>query len=165
MSEKKYTKTRLSLFEKVLNGVALVILLTVCISLFIIWREVPDKIPIHFNIAGEADGWGGKGSLFILILIGMITWIGITILEKFPEAHKFPVEVTEENREPLVRNSVLMLNIIKNLTVIYLCYATWEAVRSAIGKPLHIAPFDLVIYLGLLFASMGYLIYKMYKLR
>jgi uncharacterized membrane protein len=32
----------------------------------IAWPELGDKIPIHFNIHGEANSWGGKGSIWIL---------------------------------------------------------------------------------------------------
>ncbi len=26
----------------------------------ILWSRLPDKIPMHWNFSGEADGWSGK---------------------------------------------------------------------------------------------------------
>ena len=38
----------------------------------ILYSHIPDRIPIHFNLAGEADGYGSKSVLWILIGIGFI---------------------------------------------------------------------------------------------
>jgi uncharacterized membrane protein len=38
----------------------------------IAWPELGDRIPIHFNARGEADSWGGKGSIWILP--GIFLW-------------------------------------------------------------------------------------------
>ena len=35
--------------------------------LLIPYADIPDRIPSHFNAAGEADGWGNKSLLLILI--------------------------------------------------------------------------------------------------
>ncbi|HEY4650580.1 MAG TPA: SdpI family protein [Pontibacter sp.] len=42
--------------------------------LFISWPELPDRVPIHFNYKGEADGWGSKNflaGLIVFITAGM----------------------------------------------------------------------------------------------
>lgn len=31
-----------------------------------IWNELPEQVPIHFNIRGEADNWAGKGMMFFI---------------------------------------------------------------------------------------------------
>lgn len=36
---------------------------------FFSYSKLPVEIPIHFNLAGEADGWGHKGTLFGLIVL------------------------------------------------------------------------------------------------
>ena len=38
-----------------------------------IYPELPERIPIHFNAAGEVDGWGKKGMIWTLPLIGLFT--------------------------------------------------------------------------------------------
>lgn len=30
-----------------------------------LYPSLPNTIPTHFNLSGEADGWGGKGSIFL----------------------------------------------------------------------------------------------------
>ena len=51
----------------------LVMLLPVLAGL-ILWNRLPEQVPIHFNTAGEADGWGSRAfAVFALpgILLGL----------------------------------------------------------------------------------------------
>lgn len=36
------------------------------VYLAIVWNKMPDHVPTHFNIAGNADAWSGKTSLIFL---------------------------------------------------------------------------------------------------
>jgi len=35
-----------------------------------IYGDLPDQIPIHYNLRGEADGWGSKAVLWLLPVMG-----------------------------------------------------------------------------------------------
>jgi len=34
-----------------------------------LWNSLPEKIPIHWNIKGEIDGWGTKDQLILILLV------------------------------------------------------------------------------------------------
>lgn len=57
-------KQRSTFLEILIWGVMLVPLS----YLFLTWQELPDRVPIHFNLKGEADDWGSKNFLVGLIL-------------------------------------------------------------------------------------------------
>jgi len=154
-----------TIFEKVLNLVALAAFLVIIIYIIAIWTELPVRIPNHYNGAGEVDGWGGKGSLLIPIIIGILIWFGISVLERFPQIHNYPVKVTEENRRRLMHNSVMMLSVTKNIILLYLSYMTWRTVQDAYGHPSLYAEWDLPIFLVVLVSPMAYFIYRSFKLR
>ncbi|MFF2885693.1 DUF1648 domain-containing protein [Paenibacillus sp. NPDC057967] len=42
--------------EWLLDGLSLLALAVPTINLFLVWGDLPAKVPIHFNAAGEADG-------------------------------------------------------------------------------------------------------------
>ncbi|MBW3544866.1 MAG: SdpI family protein [Bacteroidetes bacterium] len=42
-----------------------------------VWNELPEQVPLHFNIRGEADGWGSRQELLWLILL---TTAGLNLL-------------------------------------------------------------------------------------
>jgi len=39
------------------------------IYLAYIWNSLPEKIPIHWNMKGEIDGWGTKDQLIVILLV------------------------------------------------------------------------------------------------
>jgi len=61
------------------------------------YSNLPDTIPIHYNGAGQADGFGGKATILTLPLIATILFIGVTILNKFPHVFNYPTNITQDN--------------------------------------------------------------------
>jgi len=39
------------------------------IYLAYLWNSLPEKIPIHWNMQGEIDGWGTKDQLIVILLV------------------------------------------------------------------------------------------------
>ena len=37
--------------------------------LYLRWNEIPERVPLHWNIHGEADRWGPKGELWMIPLL------------------------------------------------------------------------------------------------
>ena len=71
--------------NKTLLITSLLILLP-CIAGMLLWNQLPDRMPIHFNGAGEADGMGGKAmavfGLPMLILLFHLIVFWATKLDK-----------------------------------------------------------------------------------
>jgi len=51
-----------------------------------LYPTLPETIPIHFNIKGEADGWGSRDSLFlgpaIIAFAGLFTYFILANIKK-----------------------------------------------------------------------------------
>ncbi|GGG22113.1 SdpI family protein [Pontibacter amylolyticus] len=45
-----------------------VIVLIPLVYLAVVWNSLPEQVPVHFNLEGEADGWAGKTSLIFIVL-------------------------------------------------------------------------------------------------
>ncbi|PKV63412.1 SdpI family protein [Pontibacter ramchanderi] len=43
------------------------------------WPDMPERIPIHFNWKGEADGWAGKTSM-VFIVLGTTALLNLVLL-------------------------------------------------------------------------------------
>jgi uncharacterized membrane protein len=44
------------------------------IALIVLWNQIPERVPIHWNLRGEIDGWAPKTiGLLITPLIGLLT--------------------------------------------------------------------------------------------
>jgi hypothetical protein len=71
-----------NIYDKILEVVAVAALLWAFYPLFF-YSSIDSNasIPIHFNFAGEADGWGGRSVLWITPLIGLALYIGLSIFQ------------------------------------------------------------------------------------
>lgn len=103
------------------------------ILLFWVWGDLPDKVPAHYNGAGEVDRWGSKGEIFLLPGIGLILLIFLQVLEKFPEVHNYPVRLNESNVEKFYLYSRKLLNQLKNICLIIFSFILFESVSVAMG--------------------------------
>ena len=45
-----------------------------------LWNSLPEKVPIHWNIKGEIDGWGTKDQLILIVLALPVLIYGIFLL-------------------------------------------------------------------------------------
>ena len=61
-----------TLFEKTLDIVTAILYLAGIIYTIIIWNQLPDQVPAHYNGAGEVDRWGSKWELIILPVIAAL---------------------------------------------------------------------------------------------
>lgn len=82
-------------------------------SLFVLWYYpgLPDQVPSHFNVFGDADDWSGKG--WVLILLGMSAIIHLCLIwiSRHAKSFNVPVERTAENEDALnIWGKQLVLN-------------------------------------------------------
>ena len=56
-------------FQKTLEIVTFILLLAQIVYTAVLYPQLPIKIPSHFNLEGQIDGWSGKESIIILVII------------------------------------------------------------------------------------------------
>ncbi len=59
---------RMKFFGFLHEIVLIIFLVAPLIYLVVFWEKVPEDIPIHWSISGNADNWGHKSFIFILTL-------------------------------------------------------------------------------------------------
>ncbi len=92
------------------------------------------RIPVHFNAAGEVDGWGDKGALLLLPVIAILVYAGMTALEKAPKkSFNYPVKVTQANADTLHKLGVGLIRSMKVFMVFLFAYLNNTAFFIAEG--------------------------------
>jgi len=91
------------------------------------------RIPVHFNMAGEADGWGGRSRLWDLPVVALVIYAGLSILQRFPRIYNYPVKVTERNAGSLYRLGSHLVLYIKAVAIAIFAYINNSAVSMALG--------------------------------
>ena len=92
------------------------------LSVFVYYPDLPNEIPTHFNGRGQADAFGSKQSIWILMGVFSSIFIGIYILNKYPHLHNYTVKITEENALKNYRFSTRILRVVNFLNLLLLAY-------------------------------------------
>ncbi len=84
--------------------------------------RLPERIPTHFDFAGNPNGWGSPAMLLLFPAVAVALYLIITVVARFPSAFNYPVPVTAENRPRL---QALVLGMIAWLKMELVCLFTW----------------------------------------
>ncbi|HAF17037.1 MAG: DUF1648 domain-containing protein [Thermacetogeniaceae bacterium] len=147
--------------ENVTEVLAVLGIIVHALILFYYWSALPDVIPTHFGISGEADGWGSKNTLFVLLVMSVVSYVTMTVLNFFPHIFNYTVEITEKNARAQYSNARSMLNIIKVEMVYLFAYLTWGTVQVALGNASGLDVRIMIIAIILISVSPLYFIWRM----
>ena len=115
-----------------------------------------ETIPNHFDINGNIEAYGSKTSIFIVPFISTFLFVGLTILNRFPQIFNYPTEITDQNRSIQYSNATRLIRLIKlSITLIFL-------ITGLI--PTQTIWISIVIIFGI-HIPLVYYIYKMFKNR
>lgn len=125
---------------KVLIVTSLVILLPILVGV-ILWNQLPEQLPIHWNAAGDIDGWGSK--LFVVcgmpLLLLAFQWLCVFATFSDPKKAGHSGKILH-----------LVFWLIPVMSVM-LCVVTYAA---AMGKQVRMEVV-MPVFMGLLFAIIG----------
>ena len=111
------------------------------VYLIYIWNRLPEKVPMHWNGAGEIDRYGDKKELvFMLFMLVGITYFVFLIIPYIDPKQKL------QNMGNKLNNLRLILALFMSALAIYILYS----VQQKTSNPVLIFPL-----VGLLFAFLG----------
>ena len=148
-------KTKKNKYDIGVEIVCLILLIAVSIYLYINWNSIPDQIPGHYNAMGEVDRMGSKNELLVLPVMSWLLYLGMTVLEQFPQVWNTGVTVTEENKERVYRVLKNMLSTVKLIVVAVFVYITINSSRA-----LSLSVWFLPVFMTLMFGSIIFFISK-----
>lgn len=101
------------------------------------YTKLPKTVPTHFNLHGEADGFGDKSSILFLPLVAFILTAGITWLNHYPEVFNYPVKITLENAAEQYQKAARLLRWLKvmlNLVFLLITFAIFRSAQQGSGQ-------------------------------
>lgn len=85
--------------DYILEALAAICILYAIVQIIVVYPQLPDSIPIHFDLQGTVDGWGKKSNILLYPLISLFIYSGMTVLNRYPHLFNYPVPITENNAE------------------------------------------------------------------
>lgn len=153
-------KIRLTIVDIIMEVLSFITVVGTTLYLIISWGSLPDTIPMHYNLSGEIDRWGSKGELIFLPVMMWIIYLGITLMQRFPQIWNTGVTVTPENRERVYRTLKYMVESLKLIVVVDFSLLT---IFSATGRNLPV--WFTFVFLGVLAADLVFWLVRLVRRR
>jgi uncharacterized membrane protein len=165
MAERPKIKLALTTADKIFEFAGWLLIFVSWLLSITHYTDLPNTIPIHFNAAGQADGFGGKGTIFTLPLVATILFIGLTVLNQFPHVFNYATDINKENAKKQYINSTRMIRYLKFIVAFILGLISWQTIKIAKGESEGLGDYFMVITLGLIFIPMFYFMIRSYKIK
>lgn len=121
--------------------VVLLLLLPFAFSMYI-WDELPDQVPTHFNLQGEADDWGPKWVNAIMFpVIGLGTYLLLVFLPIID-----PKKRIESRQKPIAA--------IRIITSMFMVFMYVFIMAESLGTELNFSIY-IQVGIGMLFLVLG----------
>ena len=126
-------KLSYTVWQKIAEILSAIVIIATLAALISYWPQIADKIPSHYNSAGQPDAWSNKNMLIALAIVQVVLFIGITVLSLFPKIWNIPVAVSEAGKQRMILKTRTMICTMKLLLVIGFSYIL---LCSAVGTQL-----------------------------
>ena len=90
-------------YQRIAGILAPVLLLGTIVYILIVWRSLPERIPTNYNMAGEITGYGGRGTLLVMPIFGLVMDLFVALVSRFPKSWNTGKRVTVLNRARIYR--------------------------------------------------------------
>jgi len=116
-----------------MNAAALAVLLSMFVMVGLQWSGLPERIPTHYNVAGEPNKWSPKGGALLLPVVGAGLFLLLTALSGLKGTLNVPVGTTlpayadtPEARAEIKRTMATL----KLAIMVGFAYVTWRMVGT-----------------------------------
>lgn len=139
--------------KKILSIIVWFIFLVPGIYLLSIWQTIPAKVPMHYNLEGEADRYGNKTELVLMLAI--ITGVNIGVYLLLSNVHRIDrKKYAQENKDRMHRMAFVVSVFISALLCI-LIYSSANEMSS-----IKFLPGIVFSAIGILFSFIGNYLYN-----
>jgi uncharacterized membrane protein len=120
--------------DKILEALAFTALALLWVYTFINYAQLPNDVPTHFNVKGEADGFGKKMTLWFLPVMATIMLVGFTFISRIPHQFNYMVKITPENAFQQYSYALKMMRYLKLAVVGIFFFLVYAIVKNALGE-------------------------------
>jgi uncharacterized membrane protein len=128
-----------------------VLISAVVVFAAVVIPRLPASVPVHFGADGRPDAWGAPSSLLLLPALGVVFYLGLTVLQRYPQIYNYPTIVTRDNAAALYRTGRQFVLATKIFITTNLAIVFYGSVSLALGGPDVLGPW----FLPTVFVSLG----------
>jgi uncharacterized membrane protein len=154
----------LTFFDKTVEVIGVLALIASCVIPVMFYFELPEQIPVHFDIAGVPDDYGSRIRILMLPLVGIILYVGILRVNRYQHLFNYPIPVTPENKSSLLALTFQMLRLIRlSLALLFLVLIV-STVQVGLGESKRATTYIIIYFLLAIGAIIGIYMFRMISL-
>lgn len=163
MAERLKINIKPTITDTLIEALGWLFLLAIWILTIASYTSLPDTIPIHYNGAGQVNGFGAKANILTLPFIVTILFIGLTVLNKFPHLFNYPVHITQDNALNQYTIATRLIRYLKTVITLVFGLITFKTIQNANGVANGMGAWFLPLALGLIFIPILYFGIQFFK--
>jgi uncharacterized membrane protein len=119
--------------------------------------RLPDRIPTHFDISGNPNGWGSPNTLLLIPIVATGVYLLITVLASIPTTKfNYPVRVTTANLPFIQERTRDMVSWIKVEMICLFTYVQLSIIQAARSSEFRLSPLMIPVFLAAVFGTVGW---------
>lgn len=118
-------------------------------------HPLPDRIPTHFDAAGNPNGWGHPAMLWLLPLVSTVIYLLMTWVSRFPAAFNFPMRTTAASRPRMEAIALQMISWLKLEVAALFAWIQYQTIALARNGHGSLSPLFLPLVLVMIFGIIG----------
>lgn len=152
-------KTTYTKVQKSMEATGAILMASYLLFMLLVWADVPEQIPAHFDVSGVTDRWGDRIELIMVLLVAILLYAGLTWITLHPQVWNVPSAKDEVQEAHIYRTTMTMLIAIKVELLMTFFYIS---VSQVMVRDLH--PIYLPSYLTVLFGTLAFFLVRMYRI-
>jgi uncharacterized membrane protein len=107
--------------NRILKKLVWLVIIAPVIYLLIIWKDLPETVPVHYNFQGEPDRYGNRSEMWLILgiitVVNILVYLLLTNMHRFDPAKKAVKNVDKNNRLALAIS--LFISALSTVMVYY----------------------------------------------
>lgn len=152
--------------RKSLDVLGIIVLLLLC---WITWaalygpHPLPDRVPTHFDGAGNPNAWGSPAGIILLPVLAAGLYLLMSLVARFPSVFHYPVRTTPQNVQRLQSVTLDMIAWLKVENTCLFAVLQWAFIQAARTNNGHLFPMILPFFIVAIFATVGWHFIAMFR--
>lgn len=155
MPVKPRLKIEMTRFDWAIEVVGFMIWIGGLLFLILEFENTPGSVPTHYDAYGNADAFGSKSSLWLLVGISTGLYLLLTVVAQYPHTFNYPIAITPENAERQYTIAVRMMRTLKIIVLMIFGYIHLNSIMSS-----QLGTWFLPVMSLALIVTMGFYFYK-----
>ncbi len=127
------------------------------------YSRLPERIATHFNAEGVANGFGARGTLWVLVGIACLLYATLSVINFVPGVVNLKRPLAPEREKVVLGEAMAMVGWVKVEVCWMFAYLCLAMVRNGMGMQVGLGRWFLPVTLVVVFGTTGFYLARIFR--